>query len=234
MAEPIKTKEPFRFYTRLVLSELTGLRAANLSQLRNLIKAVPDSCIYCHTHRFVQQVGLDPVMSQNDFAYWVTQFLGDEELGERLNSINIIGFSSISAIRDEILRIIEEHLEHDLLAKLRFAGKGAEFHFLKTVSFVLPTNYIVNNLKGFTDALAKVSEDSIYFHLFESRLRLSQQGNDFSRWLEKSLDNKELADKIASLDTYSYNMTELRKVLIKMLKKKETPSRWHMLTNMSR
>ncbi|MEW6680837.1 MAG: DUF5752 family protein, partial [bacterium] len=55
MSELIKAKEPFRFYTRLHLSELTGLKASTLSQLVELIKQVPGSCIYHHTHRFLQQ-----------------------------------------------------------------------------------------------------------------------------------------------------------------------------------
>ena len=38
MPELTKAKEPFRFCTRLHLSELTGLRAATLSQLLDLIK----------------------------------------------------------------------------------------------------------------------------------------------------------------------------------------------------
>jgi len=55
MEEFIKAKEPFRFYTRLHLSELTGLRAATLQQLLELIRKVPGSSIYHHTHRFLQQ-----------------------------------------------------------------------------------------------------------------------------------------------------------------------------------
>ncbi len=51
MAELVKSKEPFRFCTRLHLSELTGLRASTLGQLSDLIKEVPGACIYHHTHK---------------------------------------------------------------------------------------------------------------------------------------------------------------------------------------
>ena len=50
-----KAKEPFKFYTQLHIPELTGLKAANLQELLDLIKTVPGSVIYHHTHRFLQQ-----------------------------------------------------------------------------------------------------------------------------------------------------------------------------------
>ena len=54
-----KAKQSFRFYTRLHLSELTGLRASTLSQLLELIKKVPGSSIYHHTHRFFRLLNSD-------------------------------------------------------------------------------------------------------------------------------------------------------------------------------
>ena len=92
MPELVKAKEPFRFYTRLHLSELTGLRATTLRQLLGLIKKVPGSCIYHHTHRFLQQHQYLSPEPPNDFAYWVTEVLGEDELGERLASIDTMQY----------------------------------------------------------------------------------------------------------------------------------------------
>ncbi len=74
----IEAKEPFKFYTRLHLTELTGLRAINLSQLAALIRKVPGSSIYHHTHRFLQQHQYLSPEPPNDFAYWVSEILGEE------------------------------------------------------------------------------------------------------------------------------------------------------------
>ena len=71
-----KAKEPFKFYTSFHLSELTGLRAATLSQLAGLLKEVSGSCIYHHTHRFLQQHQYLWPEPPNDFAYWVSEVLG--------------------------------------------------------------------------------------------------------------------------------------------------------------
>ncbi len=219
MKELIKAKEPFQFHTRLHLSGLTGLRASNLSQLLELIKSVPGSCIYHHTHRFLQQHQYLSPEPPNDFAYWVTEVLGEDTLGEKLASIDTIQFVTIHSLREEIVSVIEEHLENNKLSKLKFASEGEEFHFIKSVSFILPTKYTAYDLKEFLDILEKISIDSIYFHVFEARLRLERHTNDFSNWIETSLGNKELARRIAHLDPYTRTLEGLRNKLIEMIKK---------------
>lgn len=220
MTEMIKAKEPFRFYTRLHLSELTGLRAANLSQLLGFIKEVPGSCIYHHTHRFLQQHQYLSPEPPNDFAYWVTEVIGEDELGEKLASINTIQFSTIRNLREEIVSTIEGYLKNNNLAKLRFAREGEEFHFIKAISFVIPTDYVVYNLNEFLEVLKKITIDSIYFHIFEARLRLEKASSDFSCWIDTSIGDKLLADKISELDPYTYTLEELRKSVIKIIEKR--------------
>jgi hypothetical protein len=220
MPELIKAKEPFRFYTRLHLSELTGLRASTLNQLLDIIKEVPGSCIYHHTHRFLQQHQYLSPEPPNDFAYWVTEALGENELGERLASIDTIQFSNIRSLREKIIETIENYLKNNPLAKLKFSREGEEFHFIKSVSFVLPTNYVAYDLKDFLEILNKITIDSIYFHIFEARLRLEKKTNDFSIWIETSIGDKELADKISGLDPYTRTLEDLRKTVMKIIERK--------------
>ncbi len=220
MQEFPKAKEPFRFYTRLHLSELTGLRAANLSQLLDLIRKVPGSSIYHHTHRFLQQHQYLSPEPPNDFAYWVAGVLGEDELGERLASIDTMQYSTIRSLRDKIAETIEEYLKNNPLAKLKFARQDEEFHFIKSLSFVLPTNYVAYDLPGFAEILKKITVDSIYFHIFEARLRLEKQTNDFSYWIETSLGDKELADRISGLDPYTRTLEDLRKTIVRVIEKK--------------
>lgn len=217
MSELIKAKEPFKFFTRLHLSELTGLRATTLGQLLELIKKVPGSCIYQHTHRFLQQHQYLSPEPPNDFAYWVAEVLGEDELGEKLASIDTIQFSNIRSLREKIITTVDDYLKNSPLAKLRFTREGEEFHFIKSVSFVIPTNYIVYDLKEFVDILKKITLDSIYFHIFEARLRLEKGNNDFSNWIESSIGDKELADEISRLDPYTYTLEGLRNTLINLI-----------------
>jgi hypothetical protein len=82
---------------------------------------------------------------------------------------------------------------------------------------VLPTHYLVYDLKEFAEILGKVTIDSIYFHVFEARLRLERINNDFSNWIESSLGDKKLADMLAHLDPYTQTLEGLRKSLIQMV-----------------
>jgi len=220
MRELIRAKEAFRFYTRLHLSELTGLRASTLSQLAGLIKQVPGSCIYYHTHRFLQQHQYLSPEPPNDFAYWVSEALGEDELGEKLASIDTIQYSTIRGLRDKIAITIEDYLRNNALAKLRFARESEEFHFMKSVSFVIPTNYIAHDLKEFVDILKKITIDSIYFHIFEARLRLEKGDNDFSNWIKSSVGDKELADEISGLDPYTQTLDGLRNTIVKKVEQR--------------
>lgn len=218
--EVTQAKEPFRFFTRLHLTELTGLKAMNLEELLVYLKEVPGSSIYHHTHRFLQQHQYLSPEPPNDFAYWVSEVLNEDELGERLASIDIVQFATIRSLREKIIGTIEEFLLADPSAKLRFAPGGEEFYFMKSVSFVFPTPYEVHNLQEFVEVLGKVTVDSLYFHIFESRLRHEKKTNDFSYWIENALGDKELAARIARLDPYTYTLDDLRQTVIKIIRKR--------------
>jgi len=219
MPEYITAKEPFRFYTRKHLSELTGYRAATLQELRDTIKKVSGSCVYHHTHRFLQQHQHISPEPPNDFAYWITDVLGEDELGEKISSIDIIQFSTIRSLREKIVKTIDEYFKVKPSAKLKFAHPGEEFYFIKSVSFVLPTNYSVYTLSEFIDVLHKITIDSIYFHIFEARLRLEKADNDFSNWIEHSIGNQKLADEISRLDPYTYTLEDLRRTIIRIVER---------------
>jgi hypothetical protein len=197
---------------------LTGLKASNLEQLLQLVHQVPGSCIYHHTHRFLQQHQYLSPEPPNDFGYWVTNVLGEENLGERLASIDTIQYSTIRSLREKIIETIQNYLKNNPSAKQKFANTGEEFYFLKSISFVLPTPYVAANLKEFAVILNKITIDAIYFHIFEARLRLEKGTNDFSNWIQKELNDKKRADEIARLDPYTYSLEDLRKAMIKIVK----------------
>jgi small-conductance mechanosensitive channel len=211
-------KEPFQFSTRLHLKELTGLNARNLSQLVSRLNEVPDSVVYYHTHSFVEEYQFLTPEPTNDFALWVQDALGHDILSERLASIDTFEFPTIGALRQMIVGVIQ-----DFLAKApneREAPLGNEFHFIKSISVVLPTPYVAHNLREFVGILRTVSIGSLYFHIFEARLRLQRVTNDFSLWLDDCLAERELAEQITQLDPYNYTMENLREIIIKLCEKR--------------
>jgi small-conductance mechanosensitive channel len=210
--------EPFRFYSRTYIKELTGLKAKSLRELVDTLKKVPESVIYYHTHRFLEEHHYLIPEPSNDFAVWVNDVLGEEVLGERLASVNTFEFHSLSILRERIVVIIEEHLAGG--SNSREAMPGREFCFIKSVSLVISTPYVVNDLREFIEALRKISLGSLYFHVFESRLRLGRGLNDFTIWLRDSLKEDELGEEIARLDPYTYTLEGLRSTFIELIEKR--------------
>lgn len=216
---PLKrAKEPFSFYSRMNITELTGLKAKNLRELIDIMKKMPDSVTYYHTHHFLEEHHYLTPEPSNDFAVWVSDALGEEVLGERLASVNTFEFPSLGALRDRLVGIIEEHLSKG--ANGREAMAGRDFYFMKSLSVVLPTTYKVHDLREFIETLRKISLGSLYFHVFESRLRLGKGLNDFTTWLRDSLGEEELGEEVARLDPYTYTLEGLRSTLIQLIEKR--------------
>jgi hypothetical protein len=206
---------PFIFYTRLNLVELLGRTACNLSELLEGIQASPGASIYYHTHRFLQQHHYLSPEPPNDFAFWVTQSLGLDALGEQLSSIDTIQFRSLKDLREAFVRILAGYLEGGN-SQATACPLGEEFHFLSCRTFILPTNREARTPREFVEVLKTVSIDSLYFHMFESRLHLERGDNDFSVWFA-SLGLEKLAQALAQLDPYTITLEGLRKKIIGMV-----------------
>lgn len=213
-----KASKPFRFYTRLHLKELTGLKASNLTELATLISQVPESVIYYHTHHFLEEHHFLTPEPANDFALWVSDELGCEVLGEKLANLDAFRFSSLDALRERIVSMINDYLSQNPDGQR--ARPGREFHFVKSVSFVLPTPYVAHDLREFVEILKQVSLESLFYHMFESRLRLKKGVNDFSIWIEECLGDKDLADRLANLDPYNYTLDNLRTTIVQLIEKR--------------
>ncbi len=209
----------FSFHTKLDLTILLGRVAKNSAELLEGIKEASDSSIYYHTHRFLQQHHYLSPEPPNDFAYWTTEVINDALLGEKLSSVDIIQFERIADLRATFIEILEDHLQET--EKLRDCPTGEEFHFMASQTFALPTPYSARSVREFADILQQVSINSLYFHIFDARLRLEHGENDFSRWF-RDLGKTKLADELARLDPYTYTLEGLRQRIITLVKKHDS------------
>jgi septum formation topological specificity factor MinE len=208
--------DAFKFKTRHHLIELLGRKAKSLRELLYGIKEVPASCIYYHTHKFLQQHHYLSPEPPNDFAFWIRNALSLDELGERLASVDTIKFHKIHELRDEFIKIIKGYLK---TAKNNMhCQEGEEFHFMACRTFIIPTPYAANTLEEFIEILNKISIYSLYFHVFEARLRLERDENDFSNWFEAQ-GYQTLSEEISKLDPYTMTLEGLRNKIIQMVAK---------------
>jgi len=205
---------PFHFKTRLNLVELLGRTARDVTELYDGIREVSGSSIYYHTHRFLQQHHYLYPEPPNDFAFWISQALRLEKLGEQLASVDTIKLVRIGDLRDRYLEILRFFLTQQELSGR--CQTGEEFHFMSCRTFILPTHHRAENLREFAAQLEQVSVDSLYFHMFEARLRLGQDTNDFSRWLSV-MGYESLAERIARLDPYTITLEGLRRKIVALV-----------------
>ncbi len=213
-----RAKHPFVFQSRLHLYELTGIIVHTIPQLLKHLHSVSGASIYQHTHHFIQQRQYLAPEPPNDFAYWISEVMGDKYLGEEIASIDLMSHMTIRSIRDSMIETIDRALKDRPQLKKLVAPEGRGFAFIKSVSFAFPTQYRASTLKQFAECLKRVTLNSIYFHVFEARLRIGRPTNDFSLWLETSLGKKELADKISHLDPYSQTDERLRQQILHLVK----------------
>jgi len=204
--------EAFRFYTSSLLVEITGKNAHHLKEFVRILKEIDESSIFYHVHNAFREYSFAPGKYSNDFARWVAEDVEESALAEKLSSIYVRDFTNIEDIRKRLIEIVENHLNS--ATEIRKAPEGREFHFLRSIAIVSPTEYEAMTLSEFVVALKRVGMRSLYFHFFEAHLRLGRKTNDFSNWLRFSLDNPQMADEIEALDPYFMTMDQLRDRII--------------------
>ena len=214
----MESAQPFRFATSLDLTLATNRRAHDVAGLLQCVRDAPGAAIFFHTHHFLMQHQHLSPEPTNDFAYWVTTALQEDRLGEQLAAIDIIQFRSLSALRDSIATVLDRFLENS--DRLRTAPPGEEFHVRESVSFVVPTGYVANDLQEFASCIEHVSFGSLSFHMFEARLRLERGENDFSEWLKNAHGETQLADAIARLDPYTHTLEALRRQIVRLVQRR--------------
>jgi hypothetical protein len=206
--------EGFHFYTQHNLVELLGLKAKNPVELLENIKKVPTTSIYFHTHRFIQQYHYLAPEPPNDFALWLKDTLHLERLGEAFLDVDTVSFTDLEDLRKELVRILDSYISGE--GYLTDCPKDQEFYFMSCKIFVIPTPYTANNLMEFIEVLRKISIHSLYFHMFEARMRLKVPENDFSAWF-KGIGEEDLAREVSKLDPYNLTLEGLRTKLIDMV-----------------
>ena len=163
-------------------------------------------------HHAFREYTFAPGQFSNDFAQWVGEDLEEARLAERLAAIDIQEFTDLEDLRARLVEIIEDHLMNAV--EIRKAPDGREFYFLTGTALINATAYEVTTMEEFANALNNVGMRSIYFHYFDARLRLGRKTNDFSNWIEYSLNEPEIAHKINTLDPYFLTMDQLKHRII--------------------
>ncbi len=210
-----KAAQPFKFMTSSSLVTVCGPKAGNIRELLEGINAVSGSSIYHHSHQVYrewQAFGRPPI---HDFGYWVTEVLRERSLGEKLSMIDPTQYDDIRSFRKALAGVIDRHLEDRPL--LNQCPPGSEFTFCESTSVIVDTGVTASDIEGFIQALGRVTNRSLYYHLFEARLRLKRTDNDFSIWFRDQLREEGLAAEISQLDISIQTLEQIRARILLIL-----------------
>lgn len=206
---------PFRFVSCMELREVLGKRAMDKHRLRELIEEVPADSIYYHTHSYFLRHAYSQQLYSNDFATWVVVYAQDRLLGERLGVLDPFDFNDIEQLRDEILRIMTDHLNHSTVPRYVVSEP---FEFIRSHVIEIPLGLEVRTLREFYAVLADVEIGAIYNHVCEARMRKRLLSADFSGWLasEEGLGLKELALNVEQVARLGLSLEGIRNKILRL------------------
>jgi hypothetical protein len=96
------------------------------------------------------------------------------------------------------------------------------FSFRECFLMPMPIGKKAVNLRELLQAVRELDESVLYYHIFQSRLAITQPGeeypNEFAHWAATALQDIKLAEKLSSFDPFEYeNMAQVRQAVIDIL-----------------
>lgn len=190
----------------------TGQRAQNLRELSDRLASVHPGCIYYHFWGGLLRPRFDDPEYNNDFASWARHALHDARLAERLAIIDPAEYSDIEALRQELIEVIEERIDESEVQS--WASPDRQFHFVRSQIVVFDTTRRLIDPDELADTIPGLSVGSIFYHFIDARRREPQGMDDFRAWLTQFGPRYEpVRARLAELDPYFINLTELRQRL---------------------
>lgn len=191
--------------------------ALNLRELRDRVGVCSDNTLYHHFCETSLRASFDDPEYRNDFAVWAKESLADRVLAERLGIIDPYEIDSVSALRQQMLDIIEDRLS-ELSPWVPAVRSGGEFYFMEAVTVVFETAERIKKPGDLANAIRRMTNGSVYFHFLEGLRRPPLQKDDFSAWLLKyGPVGEEYASAIARIDFYFKTLPALREELYTVL-----------------
>ena len=207
--------KPFFFNSSAHLLRIGRERANTLVELLAGLRSCPDDSIFQHTFRTLDEHHFIREGYSNDFAHWAFTVCKELALAEQLASIDVREFTSIGALRERIVKIVDGYVRSN-------PGSGDRpvrepFYFCSSEIIVLPTPFVAKDVLEFSQGLAQVTVHCIHHHFIEARLRLKLVSNDFSLWLQEEMQLPKVARAVESIDIYTSTTEDVRRKMLRLM-----------------
>lgn len=191
---------------------MLGRRAHDERELVDAIEEVPLDSIYVHTHGHFLRHKYIAGPYPNDFATWAAIQVRDRVLGEKLAVLDPFEFPDLTALRADLISLIDDHLR--AMRSVPRVVFGEPFEFMQSRTLEVPTGVKVRTLAEFRDALANTVDASvIYYHVIAARRHKGRWQSDFAVWI-RGLGNEALAERVSRLTPYGLSLEGIRARLV--------------------
>jgi uncharacterized protein DUF5752 len=205
---------PFTFAGCVELRQTLDVHALDERELMRRVGEVPAGSIFFHTFGYFLRHRAFTTAYGNDFARWAALEIGDQALAERLAVVDPFAFSTLEALREHLVTILQDHLRgREAERRLEF---DRAFHFQQSDVVEVPLGVTAQTLGEFRTGLAIVDESAIYLHTVETRAR-ERHAEAFGHWLRESLELPELAERFERIDPYLTTLERIRGRLLSLV-----------------
>ena len=203
---------PFEIKDCALITIATGIRAANVRELRDCAQTVTVDSIYHHFWSGRLKAGFEDPEYHNDFAIWAYRSLHDSILAERLSVIDPLSYATLEDLRQELIEVLEERL--DEVEQPAWAPKDRQFEFMRSQTVIFATHRFAVHPRELESLLPHLSVGTIFYHFIDSRRRNLNGLDDFRNWMQSYGDLcGPLCDRIKQIDPYFSSLSELREAL---------------------
>lgn len=208
-----QAKRPFEFVAASYLIRIRPERAWNLAELAQHLQAASDDSIFYHTFQSLESHHYTTF--SNDFAQWSLAACNETELAEQLAAIDLREFGALAELREALVRCVETYLAK----KPHSAGRSAfePFYFCEAAEVIVPLGTRAWNLAELAEGITRMSLHTLHCHFINARLRPRLQANDFSYWIEDSLELPELGERLNRIDFYTNTLEGIRREILQVL-----------------
>src|SRR2546421_7456768 len=104
--KPRWARSAFYFNSASHLLRIGREKATNLQEMLEAIRTCPDASIFQHTFQTLEEHHFIKEGFSNDFSHWAFSACNEVELAERLSSLDIREFTSLSTLRERLVHVI--------------------------------------------------------------------------------------------------------------------------------
>jgi hypothetical protein len=204
--------EPFAVFDSSLALLPIGRSCANLRELLESLRAVPETVIEHHMIRCALDDHFELYEFPNDLARWCWDALGDHVLAEQLALVDPYHHESMEGLRTALVDLLENRVWET--ERFPWCQPGLELHFIGSRLVAYDTGERLPTPAALAEALPRMSLQSIFYHVHNARRRTAGRTDDFSAWLESFGADAGLVARLRSIDFHFLNLKQVRTQLV--------------------